>query len=161
MAKISDILVILTRRRYDPFFDSDFQADFPLRTTRWAEKLEITYGGLSRLVRTDQVSKRELQRADQGFGGIGDFGVEDVEREGGLAEGASYGESEALVPEGASGARVVRPSGKSIVRVEVENDVGFEITVSPVYVFEVFSGDYCDVEIQRAWGGHETRVQCS
>lgn len=47
-------------------------------------------------------------------------------------------------------------SGESVVRVDVENDVGFEIAVSPVDVFEVFSGDYCDLEIQRVWGGHES-----
>jgi len=47
-------------------------------------------------------------------------------------------------------------SCESVVRVvEIEGGVGFQIAVSPIDVFEVFSRDYCDLEMERLWGSHE------
>lgn len=74
--------------------------------------------------------------------------MEDLERQDRFADRVSDWERESLVPDRASGAVVVRLGGESIGRVDVENDVGFEIAaVSPVDVFEVLRADYCDFEI--------------
>lgn len=73
--------------------------------------------------------------------------MEDLDRQDRFADRVSDWERESLVPDRASGAGVVRVGGESVVRVEVENDVGFEIAVSPVDVFEVLRADYCDFEI--------------
>lgn len=74
--------------------------------------------------------------------------MEDLEGQDRFADRVSDWERESLVPDRASGAGVVRLGGESIGRVDVENDVGFEIAaVSPVDVFEVLRADYCDFEI--------------
>lgn len=74
--------------------------------------------------------------------------MEDLERQDRFADRVSDWERESLVPDRASGAGVVRLGGESVGRVDVENDVGFEIAaVSPVDVFEVLRADYCDFEI--------------
>lgn len=74
--------------------------------------------------------------------------MEDLEGQDRFADRVSDWERESLVPDRASGAGVVRLGGESVGRVDVENDVGFEIAaVSPVDVFEVLRADYCDFEI--------------
>ena len=85
--------------------------------------------------------------ADQGFGGLGGLGVEDLEREGGVAEGEGEGEDEALVPDGSGGSGVVGFGGLAAVRVDPEDDVGFEVAVPPIDVLEVLGGDDGDVEV--------------
>lgn len=75
---------------------------------------------------------------------MGDFDGEE-----GVGDGEIDGESEAFVPDRASGAGVVCFGGESAVRFDPEGDIGFEISLSPVAVVEMFCGENCDVEIEK------------
>lgn len=92
-----------------------------------------------------KVFEGETEGGDEGFRGIGGFGMENFEGEGRVLERKWERESETFVPDRGSVAGVVRFSGKSTVRIEPEDDVGFEVAVFPVDVFEVFCGEYCEV----------------
>lgn len=90
-----------------------------------------------------EVFEGEAEGGDEGFGGIGGFGVEDLEGEGGVAEREREWEGEALVPDWGGGAGVVGFCGQTTVWIHPEDDVGFQVAVFPVHVFEVLRGHDC------------------
>lgn len=141
-------LVILAWRWQRAFLEHKFHANFTLRATGWTKKLNLT-DGVSRIFGIDKVSEGKFNGANKWFGGFRDFRVEDLESKDRFAYRASYREREPLVPNGASGAGLVRVGSEPVGGIEVENNVGFEVTVSPVDVLQVLRADYCDFQIER------------
>lgn len=88
-----------------------------------------------------EFAEGEAEGGDEGFGGVGGFGVEDLEGEEGVVERVREREGEAFVPDGFSGSGIVGFGGESAIRVDPEDDVRLEGTVFPVNVLEVLGGD--------------------
>lgn len=73
--------------------------------------------------------------------------MEDLEIKEGILRGKSQREDEALVPDGSSGAGIVRFGSETAVRVDPEDDVGLEVAVTPAHVLEMLSGNNRNIEI--------------
>lgn len=56
-------------------------------------------------------------------------------------------EDEPLVPNGSSIAGIIGLSGSPVVRVNPKDDIGLEIAVMPIDIFQVLGGDDGDLEI--------------
>lgn len=127
--------------------DGELHTDLTLGTARRTGELVRSDSG--QIVRVGQVLQWDPESADQGFGGLGGFGVEDFEGEEGVLERRAQRESEALVPHGSGGAGVVGFGGEAAIRVDPEHCVGLELAVLPVDVLEVLGGDDREVQIER------------
>ncbi|KAL6953968.1 hypothetical protein U1Q18_030227 [Sarracenia purpurea var. burkii] len=125
--------------------DGDLDADL----TVWSA------GGAPELERSESIGMvwvhqvLESEGADEGLGRFGGFGVEDFDGEEGIVEGEGEEDDEVLVPSRVSGAGIVGFGGESVIRVNPEDDVGFEVVVAPVHVLEMLHGNDHDVEIER------------
>jgi hypothetical protein len=135
----------LWRRRRRATEEANFEVNFTLRTTGGSNEREFPDDG--RVIEFRKVFEREAKGGDEGFGGIGGFGMKDLESESGVLKRKWKRESETFVPDRGSVAGIVGFGGESTVRIEPENDVGFEIAGFPVDVFEVFGGNDGEVEI--------------
>lgn len=119
--------------------------NFPLRSTRGSNDGEFLDD--CGVMKVRKVFEGKTEGGDEGFRCIGGFGMEDFKGEGGIWKRERERESETFVPNGGGVTRIVGFGGETTVRIEPEDDVGFEIAGFPVDVFEVFGGDDCEVEI--------------
>lgn len=101
----------------------------------------------------EEVAERRAGGSDERLGRVGRLGVEDVEgqEDGGIVRGEvrREREDEALVPSGLATAGVVGAGGGAAGGVEVGDDVGAEVTASPVDVLQVLPGDDCNLKVER------------
>ncbi|KAE9615011.1 hypothetical protein Lalb_Chr04g0250761 [Lupinus albus] len=74
--------------------------DLTVGTARWTGECKFSDPG--RVMKVVDVLKREAERSDEGFWGIGGFGMEDLKSEEGIVERVSERESEPFVPDGFS-----------------------------------------------------------
>lgn len=158
--------------------DSEPDADLTLGAAGWAPELEgsdrrgwssasasasaSAAGGVAgEGVLMEEVLERGSGGADEGLGGLGRLGVEDIEGEEEKGIGRGEGEGEALVPDRAGGAGVVGLAGGAAIGVEVDDDVRLEVAVAPVDVLQVIRGDDGDFEVEgprrRRWGRRRRR----
>lgn len=104
----------------------------------------------------EEVAQRRAGGSDKRLGRIGGLGVEDVEgqEDGGIVRGEvrREREDEALVPGWLAPAGVVGAGGGAAGGVEVGDDVGTEVTASPVDVLQVLPGDDCNLQVERLVG---------
>lgn len=96
------IVIIATPRgisviHREAFLDDELNPDFPLRPTGGPEKLDLA--DQAGIVRSNQLSQGELERASELLRCIGEFGVEDLDCEDGVVDRAIYRKREALVPD--------------------------------------------------------------
>lgn len=137
--------MVIWRER--PFANGELYSDLTLGTAGGADESESADS--VRVIEIGLVLEWDPEGSDEGFCGVGGFGVEDLEGEEGVVEGGGEGEGEALVPDGAGGARVVGLGGETAVGVEPEDGVGLEFTeVAPVDILEVLGGDDRQVEVE-------------
>lgn len=129
------------------FADGEPDADLALGAAGGAAELEGAEAG--GIVRVNQVLESESEGSDKGFGDLGGFGVEDFEGEERVLERKREGDEKVLVPDGAGGGGVVGLGGETVVRVDPEDGVGFEVALTPVHVLQVLGGDDRDVEVER------------
>lgn len=121
--------------------ETKFEVDLAVGAAGGAEEWEFTEArGVMEVVK---VLKREAEGGDEGFGCVGGFGVENLEREEGIMEREREREGEAFVPDRRSVAGVVGFGSQTALRVDPEHDVGFQIAVLPVHVLYVLCGDDC------------------
>lgn len=113
--------------------------DLTLRATGGASEGE--FAEARGIVEVVEVCEGETEGGDEGFGSVGGFGMEDLEGEAGVVEGKGEREGETFVPDGGSVAGVVGFGGETAIGIDPEDDVGLEVAVFPVDVFEVLGGD--------------------
>lgn len=113
--------------------------NFPLRSTRWSNDGEFLDD--CGVMKVRKVFEGKTEGSDEGFRGIGGFGMEDFKGEGGILKRKREREGETFVPDGGGVTGIVGFGGETTVRIEPEDDIGFEIAGFPVDVFEVFGGD--------------------
>lgn len=115
-----------------------------------------------RICGEEEVAERRAGRSDERLGRVGRLGVEDVEaqEDGGIVRGEGVGrerEDEALVPGGFAPADVVGAGGGAAGGFEVGDDVGTEVTASPVDVLQVLPGYDCNLQVERLGRRHWRR----
>ena len=101
------------------------------------------------IVRVNQVCEGDLERSNQGLGGLGGVAMENFESEDWVVGGTVDGESEPLVPDRTSRSGFVRFCSDPVVRTDPKDDVGLEFSMFPVNILEMLSGDDGDVDVQR------------
>lgn len=75
--------------------------------------------------------------------------MEDLESQNSIVRRKRLGKmkEESLVPNGSGIAGIISLGGSTLIRVDPKDNIGFEITVVPIDIFEVLGGDYGDFEI--------------
>lgn len=121
--------------------EAEFEVDLAVGAARGAREGELAEA--RGVVEVVEVFEGEAEGGDEGFGGVGGFGVKDLEGEEGVVEGEREREGETLVPDGGGVAGVVGFRGEAPLRVHPENHVGFQIAVLPVHVLQVLRRHDC------------------
>ena len=130
---ISRLRLRTLRWRYRSLLDRELQSYLPLSPPRGTEKLErADRFGNHRPLRVNQSNQRKPNRSDERFRRMG---MENLDVEDRFVDGSGERESDPLVPHRFGG--IVGACGDAVIRVEVENDVGFQVSVAPVDVLQV------------------------
>lgn len=75
--------------------------------------------------------------------------MEDLESQNGIVRRLRLGkmEDESLVPNGSGIAGIISLGGATLIRVDPKDNIGLEITVTPIDIFQMLGGDDGDFEI--------------